>query len=622
MKYGADLSNLVFLKVPNGEEWKVKLTKEDEEVWFQNGWKEFAEHYSLAHGHLLVFRYEKTSYFHVHIFDVSALEIDYPDNDQELHVLDKEEFDQNEDPSVQILVDSDDDSVADILTESDDESVEILDLIPSCRKRKEKSSVECIQPCKIMKTSEGGKAKSNPTLPIKSPYIRHKGTQSEGTNVKEDFHSSKTKREYQEPKVLGSKQSLDGLKNDRALQSDRKFNSQYPFFTISLSPSYANGAKLNLPSRFARTYLKQNPGLSAATLQTHDGRTWHLKYRVHLYNKIPKVEFQNGWRSFAMDNNLEVGDVCVFEMINRRELTFRVSIFPVVKDCKVPEFLVMMGIQQKEHIPCMFAMEYFNFKEKERDVILRVSDGKAWPVTYMCRRKDNATTIIPEFSRGWKAFVRSNSLEAGDVCVFELVEETEITLQVGIFRANGNSESAFSPVHSCGNNQVQPKRSEILSKSICIDNDEFQKPSNNVAVQTSKLMQLTLGKNTSLLATHSSSSRNSDSLKAAIKFNSENPFFTATIRSYHMEKSCMSVPHGFAKSHLRLSGGSVVLQVGSRSWPIKLIYYSQLHACSLSAGWSLFARENELQIGDVCVFELIKGDDNVLKASIFRRIEW
>ncbi|KAJ7961892.1 B3 domain-containing transcription factor VRN1-like protein [Quillaja saponaria] len=297
------------------------LTKEDGEVWFQNVWKEFTEHYSLADGHLLVFRYEKTSYFHVHVFDVSALEKDYPDNDQELHVLDKEEFDQNEDPSVQILVDSDDDSVADILAESDDESVEILDLIQSCRKRKEKSSVECIQPCKIMKTSEGGKAKGNPTLPIKSPYVRHIGTQSEGTNVNEDFHSSKTKREYQERgsnrgmtsstncsnfKVLKRRELMNTNRGAIALERATAFKSSNPFFKILMKPSYIT-AKSNL------------------------------------------------------------------------------------------------------HIPCMFAMEYFNFKEKERDVIVRVSDGKVWPFTYICRGKHNATTIIPEFSRGWKAFFRGNS---------------------------------------------------------------------------------------------------------------------------------------------------------------------------------------------------------------------
>ena len=39
---------------------------------------------------------------------------------------------------------------------------------------------------------------------------------------------------------------------------------------------------------------------------------------------------------------------------------------------------------------------------------------------------------------------------------------------------------------------------------------------------------------------------------------------------------------------------------------------------SFSVGWSSFAKENNLQVGDTCVFELIKRDDVVLKVSIFR----
>ena len=77
-KYGEGLSNAIYLKSPNGAKWKLNLLKIDGKIWFEKGWKEFAGHYSLAHGHLLLFRYEKTSLFEVHIFDKSALEIKYP----------------------------------------------------------------------------------------------------------------------------------------------------------------------------------------------------------------------------------------------------------------------------------------------------------------------------------------------------------------------------------------------------------------------------------------------------------------------------------------------------------------------------------------------------------------
>ncbi|TKY66277.1 B3 domain-containing protein [Spatholobus suberectus] len=77
-KYGKQLSNTMFLKLPNGAEWKVNLKKRGGGVWFQEGWKEFVEYHSLAHGHLLFFRFDGTSCFHVFICDMSTMEIDYP----------------------------------------------------------------------------------------------------------------------------------------------------------------------------------------------------------------------------------------------------------------------------------------------------------------------------------------------------------------------------------------------------------------------------------------------------------------------------------------------------------------------------------------------------------------
>ncbi|RZC00117.1 B3 domain-containing protein [Glycine soja] len=79
-KYGNHLSNSMLLKLPNGVEWKVNLEKRDGSVWFQEGWKDFAEYYSLANGHLLGFRYDGTSHFHVFICDMSTMEIEYPVN--------------------------------------------------------------------------------------------------------------------------------------------------------------------------------------------------------------------------------------------------------------------------------------------------------------------------------------------------------------------------------------------------------------------------------------------------------------------------------------------------------------------------------------------------------------
>ncbi|KAL4595973.1 hypothetical protein ACB092_12G130600 [Castanea dentata] len=100
-KYGVDLSNMAFLMIPNGTTWKVKLTKRDGEVWFENGWCKFASCHGLTLGHLLVFRYEGNSHFYVLIFDATATEIDYPLDDQlQVRRLEDSESDDN---SVKII---------------------------------------------------------------------------------------------------------------------------------------------------------------------------------------------------------------------------------------------------------------------------------------------------------------------------------------------------------------------------------------------------------------------------------------------------------------------------------------------------------------------------------------
>ena len=53
-----------------------------------------------------------------------------------------------------------------------------------------------------------------------------------------------------------------------------------------------------------------------------------------------------------------------------------------------------------------------------------------------------------------------------------------------------------------------------------------------------------------------------------------------------------------------------------RLWPVKLyVYEGEYSSCVVSAGWSAFVRENGLQVGDVCIFELSMRDDVVLKST-------
>ncbi|CAB4287523.1 unnamed protein product [Prunus armeniaca] len=50
MEYGDLMADKIFLEVPDGAVWPVKLTRpRNGEIWLQKGWPEFAKFYSLKH---------------------------------------------------------------------------------------------------------------------------------------------------------------------------------------------------------------------------------------------------------------------------------------------------------------------------------------------------------------------------------------------------------------------------------------------------------------------------------------------------------------------------------------------------------------------------------------------
>ncbi|KAG5619962.1 hypothetical protein H5410_005180 [Solanum commersonii] len=78
IKYGADLRDVVFLEVPTGAIWQVKLLQNSNGTkWLNYGWNQFKAYYSIAIGYFLLFQYNGNSHFSVFIFDLSASEIEY-----------------------------------------------------------------------------------------------------------------------------------------------------------------------------------------------------------------------------------------------------------------------------------------------------------------------------------------------------------------------------------------------------------------------------------------------------------------------------------------------------------------------------------------------------------------
>ncbi|KAI4375718.1 hypothetical protein MLD38_013552 [Melastoma candidum] len=107
-------------------------------------------------------------------------------------------------------------------------------------------------------------------------------------------------------------------------------------------------------------------------------------------------------------------------------------------------------------------------------------------------------------------------------------------------------------------------------------------------------------------------------INAAKTFEPDNPFCRVVLRPSYLYRGCiMYLPSCFTEKHLNGVSGFIKLQLpDGRQWQVRCLY--RAGRVKLSQGWYDFCLENNLAEGDVCVFELIRARDIVLKVYLFR----
>ncbi|KAE9597110.1 putative transcription factor B3-Domain family [Lupinus albus] len=286
-----DITNPVFLRLPNGTENKVYWTRKNGDVWFSNGWKEFAQYLSLEVSQFLVFRYEGKSLFHVIIFGKRALEIKYPPPEDE-------EVSNDSDHSLKIVDDFD---------------------IINCKRHK--SPKPFSQAPKKMKTN---------------PKEEH------------EYYSSHAKTRLEKWKshnaVVNNTKNIGGRSrdlNERINAFHKKvkqnFYSENCWFTSKLQKSYFQRDLLVIPKKFARTNLHMKEGeTTLCFMKDGKGRTWDVM--IKHYSGNIQTAFVGGWINFLKDTNLKIGDVCVFVLNKCKKVSFYVLNFPFEDDSSLQHF--------------------------------------------------------------------------------------------------------------------------------------------------------------------------------------------------------------------------------------------------------------------------------------------
>ncbi|KAH7520550.1 hypothetical protein FEM48_Zijuj08G0155800 [Ziziphus jujuba var. spinosa] len=119
---------------------------------------------------------------------------------------------------------------------------------------------------------------------------------------------------------------MDTDQKATAIQRAEVFKSKNPFFWISLPTTYVVQRYMNIPKKFFENHLGDKS--TNVILKNSKGGTWLVQYVFKIVKKKPIGKFCTGWNKFVRDNNVQVGDVCHFELIKGHQISFRVRIFP------------------------------------------------------------------------------------------------------------------------------------------------------------------------------------------------------------------------------------------------------------------------------------------------------
>ncbi|KAB1199848.1 B3 domain-containing transcription factor VRN1 [Morella rubra] len=274
--------------------------------------------------------------------------------------------------------------------------------------------------------------------------------------------------------------------------------------------------------------------------------------------------------------------------------------------------------EKKLRIPAKFVRE-FGDKLSAR-ATLTVPNGQIWQVGL-----EEAQSKI-WFQEGWRDFVEHHSIDHGYFLVFRY--EGNSNFSVLVF------DQTSTEIQYPWNNKKCQRGREDQVDLIKLDDSENSGHDELIKKEMSNSDELSaepedreilVGKRragTSSKAREAMSRGSKRAIEAAKMLKPKSPSFMAIMRFHQIHSCFMYVPVGFAINYIR-THQIVKLQTCDGQWHATCCSHKRSSsAMQLRRGWNIFCKENNLEEGDVCVFELIKRKPIVLKVSIFRMVDY
>ncbi|KAG4164768.1 hypothetical protein ERO13_A13G036900v2 [Gossypium hirsutum] len=339
-----------------------------------------------------------------------------------------------------------------------------------------------------------------------------------------------------------------------------------PFFHKLILSTTLQEKKLRIPDNFVKKFRDE---LSvAAALTVPDGHVW----RVGIKKVDNKVWFQEGWQEFLERYYIRVGYVLVFRYEGNS--AFSVSIFNLYNSEINYQTNALVGTQYNH--------------------------GKQYPFEQL----EDDECISPALQNLFGGSKLNNCINWGG--------DANLQTSKGV-----NNQPIRVKLHTSGSGAMKPEPKKRGRKRKFDPNVQDSSTGREDDVD----MRFRCYESASARKRTVTAEERERAINAAKAFEPTNPFCRVVLRPSYLYRGCiMYLPSCFAEKHLSGVSGSIKLQLpDGRQWSVRCLYKGG--KAKFSQGWYEFTLENNLGEGDVCVFELLRSREFVLKVTVFRVME-
>ncbi|KAG8377681.1 hypothetical protein BUALT_Bualt08G0058100 [Buddleja alternifolia] len=264
------------------------------------------------------------------------------------------------------------------------------------------------------------------------------------------------------------------------------------------------------------------------------------------------------------------------------------------------------------NIPYQFATEHL--PKCKVKIVLHNLKGESWTVNSIPTTKVQTSHT---FCGGWLSFVRDNNVDIGDICIFELVRQCELQvriLRVGNEGIDGHDGEAAYGGRNNGCTTTSKKMSRRKSKKMN-ENAVNIKGSALVSQSNNWIAESEIHKSFGSIGKQGSQTKGCMSMKSAPEekiaaqyFVSSYPHFVRVMKKFNISGSyTLKIPYQFSMENLPNCRTEIVLHnLNGQCWTVNSIPTTKVQTLhTFCGGWMAFVRDNDIQMGDICIFELI-----------------